>query len=288
MKNSTQYDLRSLQHERHMLDLYRAGSARDSALLPPLANACWRASAFEWRLSEDSDVIRGLWREGARALADGFVRRRMRVQQSPEELLLALHLALASRSFDLVGRLTHITTETSGLERAKRVRSRLLLLEAYLAITREIFENRSESRETIQRLIDEAVAELDREVRREQFVSTREVAWRIDEHEHICALLRIVASLLSEGEPTAEKQSPKIDLTLESSFASLMDRAMKGVEQFVDGEGNHRPKFYFWLPGIALTVLAEAAGLSLEWLREKHGEKSGAYARLPLKLVLNN
>src|SRR5262245_36597019 len=109
MKVTTQYDVRSLQHERRMLDLYRAASVRDTALLQPLANACWRLSAFEWRLSEDSDLIRTLWREGARALADGFIRKRLRVQQAPDQLLLALHLAFASRSFDLVGRLIHLT-----------------------------------------------------------------------------------------------------------------------------------------------------------------------------------
>jgi len=89
--NATDYDARSWQHERRMLDLYRKGAASDAGLLQPLANACWRAAAFEWRLHEDAAAVRTLWGEGARALAEGFVRKRAGFEQSAEQLILGLH-----------------------------------------------------------------------------------------------------------------------------------------------------------------------------------------------------
>src|SRR5215510_5677862 len=268
----SQYDFRSLQHERRMLDVYRSRVTRESVVLQPLANACWRASAFEWQLYRDSDVIRRLWEERSRALADGFVRKRIRPEQLPEQLILAMHLALASRSFELVRRLTHLTLN---YQRTKPGRSRLFLTDAYIAIARTLFEERRESIETIQRLLDEARSELDRELKTSQFVSSREALWKADEHDLTCSLLKLVASLLSTG----------IDLSIESKFASLMDSALRQVDQFVEGETNHRPKFYFWLPGITLTVLAEKAGLSLDWLEARHSEKDPLYTRLPLKLI---
>jgi hypothetical protein len=256
-----------------MLDVYRSRSTREPGFLQPLANACWRASAFEWQLYEDSAAIRGLWEEGARALAEGFVRKRIRPEQAPEQLLLAMHLALASRSFELVRRLTQLTLHH---QRTKPGRSRLFLIEAHLAIARAVFEEGSESPETIERLLDEARAELDTHVQPSQFVSNREAFWKADEHVFVCSLLKLVASLLASGE---------IDLSIESRFASTMDTALERVSQFVEGETNHRPKFYFWLPGVALTILAEVAGLSLEWLHERHREKIPHYTRLPLKLI---
>jgi hypothetical protein len=50
-------------------------------------------------------------------------------------------------------------------------------------------------------------------------------------------------------------------------------------------EINHRPKLSVWLPGVALTILAESAGLSSEWLQVRHEDSQKGYARLPLELV---
>src|SRR4030095_13829723 len=103
-----EYDLRSLQHEQRMLALYRRQSASDGGLLQPLANACWRAAAFDWRLHEDSGSIRRLCEEAARALTEGFVRKRAGFERGPSELLLAIHLSITARSFDLVRSLMHM------------------------------------------------------------------------------------------------------------------------------------------------------------------------------------
>src|SRR5918997_2156573 len=95
------YDLRSLQHERRMITAYRRRAADgDSSFLQPLANACWRASMFEWALYREADVVRRLWAEAARTLADGFARRRPGFDPSPDQLILALHFAIAARERD--------------------------------------------------------------------------------------------------------------------------------------------------------------------------------------------
>ncbi|MGH9880003.1 MAG: hypothetical protein ACRD6N_01105 [Pyrinomonadaceae bacterium] len=70
-----------------------------------------------------------------------------------------------------------------------------------------------------------------------------------------------------------------------TEFASLMDNALSSLERFIEAEVNHRPKSYFWLPGIALTILGESAGLPLDWLHARHQDNHKGYARLPLKLV---
>src|SRR5260370_22998608 len=100
MITPSDYDLRSLKHERKMIELYRKSVETDAGLLQPLANACWRAAAFEWRLNEDAATIRRLLTEAAAALADGFVRRRAGFERTSEQLLLALHLSIGARAFD--------------------------------------------------------------------------------------------------------------------------------------------------------------------------------------------
>ena len=116
----SQYDLRSLQHERRMLDVYRSRSTRE----PGFCNH-WqmRVARFglEWQLYEDSAAIRSLWERRARSLAEGFVRKRIRPDQAPEQLLLAMHLAMASRSFELVRRLTQLTLNRNGPNRVDLV-----------------------------------------------------------------------------------------------------------------------------------------------------------------------
>src|SRR5215208_6036702 len=75
--NAGAYDMRSLSHERRMLSVYRSKVADgDASNAQSLANACWRASMFEWALYREEDTVRRLWAEGARTLADGLARAR--------------------------------------------------------------------------------------------------------------------------------------------------------------------------------------------------------------------
>ena len=84
----------------------------------------------------------------------------------------------------------------------------------------------------------------------------------------LCSLLKLIASLLASGE---------IDLSIESRFASTMDSALERVGQFVEGETNHRRSSISG-SGIALTILAEAAGLSLDGYIETPGENPTVHA----------
>jgi hypothetical protein len=270
-----------------MLELYRKGSATDGGLLQPLANAGWRAAAFEWRLHEDADSIRALWAETARALTEGFVRKRAGFEQTAEQLLLAVHFSIAARNFDLVGSLTHLIPAMSLSSRAHRLaRSPLLLLEGYVSIVRAIVERKREHAATAECLLEEARAESESDWWRQQFPSGREATWKLNEHEATRGLLRVVAGLVSQQNLQWEHDqlsAAELDQPEWAQFTDLMDGVLLRLEQFMETELNHRPKLYFWLPGIALSVLAENAGLRLDWLRARQQQKG--YDRLPFKLV---
>jgi hypothetical protein len=284
---TSEYDLRSLQHEQRMLDLYRRGSVSDGGLLQPLANACWRAAAFDWRVNEDTGSIRRLWEEAARALAEGFLRKRAGFERSPNELLLAVHLSLACRALDVVRSIMHTIPAVPSNSR-RIARSPLLLLDGYLSIVRAIVERKKEHARTAQSFLEEARAELDHGWWKQQFPSAHEVSWKIDEHESTRGLLSVIARLILKQTSDWEKNQdsePDLDMSICMEFVSLMDDALLNLDRFVESEINHRPKLYFWLPGIALSILAERAGLSLEWLQVRQEDSQKGYARLPLKLV---
>ena len=273
--NTLEYDQRSLQHEQRMLNLYRQRSGNDGGLLQPLANACWRASAFDWRIKADSQSTRRLWEEAARALAEGFVRKRAGFECSHADLLLALHLSIASRNFELVSNLMHTVPAVTSSARGRRIApSPRLLLEGYLLTARAVIERRREHARAAQRLLHEARAEVDHEWWQEQFPLEGEASWRITEHEAMRSLLNIITRLDAE-----------FDMALCMEFVSVMDDVLLALDRFVESEINHRPKLYVWLPGIALSILAERAGLSLEWLQVRHEDKQAGYTRLPLDLV---
>jgi hypothetical protein len=285
MVTPSNYDLRSLQHERRMLELYRAGAATDGGLLQPLANACWRAAAFEWRLNEDAGSIRRLLTEAASAMADGFVRRRAGFDRTSEQLLLALHLSIGARAFDVTKNLMQTAPSVFQNVRASRgSRVPLLILEGYLSIIRAVFEENKEYASAARGPLEEARTECKRDLSRLRFVNRLERSWTVHEQETTCALLRVVgeftAKKISDGSRTGADTGPT-----GAEIASLMDRALLRLEQLVEIEVNHRPKLYFWLPGVALTVLAETAGVSLDWMRTHQEEKKKGYSRLPSKLL---
>ncbi len=289
MNITSEYDLRSLQHEQRMLDLYRRRSASDGGLLEPLANACWRAAAFDWRLHEEPSSIRRLWDEAARALYEGFARKRAGFERSPEELLLAVHFSIATRAFDLVGSLMHMIPAVPSSNRNRRIaRSTLLLLDGYLSIARAIVERKKEHARAAQGLLEEARTGADYDWWKQQFPSSREVEWKINEHEATRGLLSVVARLVVKQTSRWENNQdngPDFDMPICMEFVSLMDDALLSLDRFVESEMNHRPKLYFWLPGIALSILAESAGLPLEWLQIREEDHQKGYSRLPLKLV---
>lgn len=268
-----------------MLNLYRQGSNSDGGLLQPLANACWRASAFDWRIKADTSAIRRLWEEAARALAEGFVRKRAGFECNYADLLLAVHLSIGAQNFDLTSSLIHTVP---GVRTRRIPRSSRLLLEGYLLTVRAVLERRKEHARAAQSLLPDARAEADHEWWREQFPSESELTWRITEHEAIQNLLSVIARLVlnqpSRWESDRNSEAD-LDMSICMEFVSLMDDVLVALDRFIESEINHRPKLYLWLPGIALSILAERAGLSLEWLQVRHEDNQVGYSRLPLTLV---
>ncbi|HEX2270256.1 MAG TPA: hypothetical protein VHH35_12000, partial [Pyrinomonadaceae bacterium] len=130
--------------------------------------------------------------------------------------------------------------------------------------------------------------EADHEWWQQQSPSESEVSWKITEHEAIRNLLTVITHLVQrqsshwENDKTSEAD---LDLSICMEFMTVMDKVLFELDRFIESEINHRPKLYFWLPGIALSILAERAGLSLEWLQVRHEENHAGYNRLPLNLV---
>jgi hypothetical protein len=282
------YDLRSLQHERRMLDLYSRTASNDGGLLQPLANACWRASAFEWRLHEDVGTIRRLWEQAARSLAEGFVRKRAGFSRSQEQLVLALHFAVAARSLELAASLAHAASAMPSSSRAPRqARGALLLLEGYVLIIRAVVERKRDHALLAQRLLEEARSTSAEQSWVERFPAAGEATWRRTEYEVSCALLTLIGQLIAKRSTQGNKGGS--DFHLENSiileFVSHLDRALLNLEQFLEMEINHRPKLYVWLPGIALSVLADIAGLPMDWLDVRSEDHAEGYTRLPIKLI---
>ena len=293
------YDLRSLHHERRMLAAYRQATAKgDSSLLQPLANACWRASAFEWALYKEAETVRRLWAEAARALAQGFARGRAGFDPSPDQLVLGLHFAIASRERDAFTSLAlaapnlrdgALRRETSAFRGS---RAHFHLAEGYAVVARALVErNQSPARAAVESL-EGARGESDQSWWERQFPDPLDAAWRASEHEALCALLSAVARRVADAPPPPspghdEDVSSDEEERLAATFASTVDETLRQLGRFVECDINHHPKLYIWLPGVALCALAASAALPTRWLAERIEAKAEGYERLPLDLLRN-
>lgn len=290
---SSDYDLRSLQHERRMLAEYRRGAAHDGALLQPLANACWRAASFEWRLYANAETVRQLWGESARALAQGFTRRRPGFDPSPDQLILAFHFSIAARERDAFTSLALANPDTRGraLREARAFRgsrAHFHLAEGYAQVARALVERQAAAARSAAESLETALAESDHGWWHRQFPTALDAAWRISEHEAICVLLGAIARRLISSFAGETEDSPvQPDEEAAAEFARVVDETLLRLEQFIEYDPNHHPKLYLWLPGLALCALAASAGLPVDWLHERHEENAGGCARLPLALLRN-
>jgi hypothetical protein len=292
-RSSSDYDDRSLRHERRMLAEYRRGVSNDGALLQPLANACWRAAAFEWQLYADVETVRRLWGESARSLAQGFTRRRPGFDPSPDQFVLALHFSIAAREREAFTSLALTNPDARGraLREARAFRgsrAHFHLAEGYAQVARALVERQAEAARAAAVSLDAARAENDHGWWHRQFPTALDAAWRISEHEALCVLLgaiarRLAASFSAEAEDPAEQS----DEAAAAEFARVVDETLLRLEQFVEHDPNHHPKLYLWLPGLALCALAASAGLPVSWLHERHEANAEGYARLPLALLRN-
>jgi hypothetical protein len=282
------YDLRSLNHERRMLAVYRRQSAHDPAALQPLANACWRAASFEWALYRDAETVRRLWGEAAGALARGFARRQPGFDPSPDQLILALHFAIAARERDAFTTLalTAPNLRDGALREARAFRSsraHFHLAEGYALVARALVEQKPHPARGAVAALEAARAEADRGWWERQFPDPLDAAWRASEHEAVCALLAAVAGRAA-GAP-AETAPDEANASAAEEFARTTDETLARLEHFLAHDPNHHPKLYAWLPGLSLCALAGSAGFPLDWLDERHEAGAEGYARLPPELL---
>lgn len=284
------YDLRSLNHERRMLAVYRRQSAQDPAALQPLANACWRSACFEWALYGEAETARRLWGEAAGALARGFARRQPGFDPSPDQLILALHLAIAAREREAFTTLalTAPNLRDGALHEARAFRSsraHFHLAEGYALVARALVEQKPNPARAAVASLEAARAESDRGWWERQFPDPLDAAWRVSEHEAICALLSAVARRVADERADAAARA-EADEAAADEFAQTVDETLARLEHFVARDPNHHPKLYAWLPGLALCALAASAAFPTGWLAERHERGAEGYARLPPELLL--
>lgn len=290
--NAGAYDLRSLNHERRMLSVYRSKVADgDASHAQPLANACWRASMFEWALYREADVVRQLWAEAALTLADGFAHRRHGFDPSPDQLVLALHFAVASRereAFTQVALAAPASREGAlrGARAFRTSRAHFHLAEGYALVARALVERQPAPARAAVQSLEAARAENDRGWWERQFPDPLDAAWRASEHESVCALLGAVARrLVRQGDDGAPHPEDEDDLA--AGFARTVDETLVRLKRFVETDANHHPKLYVWLPGLAVCALAASAALPVGWLTERYESKADGYERLPFELLNN-
>lgn len=285
------YDSRSLQHERRMLLAYRKEASTDAALLQPLANALWRAACFEWALYGEVETVRRYWSESARVLTEGFARRRGGFDPNPDQLILALHFAIAAREGEAFTQLALIAPNLrAGTLREARAfsnsRSHFHLAEGYIAVARSLVERKPELSQRAAESLDAAREECDRGWWERQFPDALDAAWRTSEHLAVCALLSAIADkIAAHGDIVIEEAESSKRAAAE--FAAAIDETLQRLDKFIESDTNHHPKLRLWLPGLALCALAASAGLPMDWLRERHEAKADGYARLPPELLRN-
>jgi hypothetical protein len=273
-----------------MLAEYRRREAGDATLLQPLANACRRAAAFEWQLFTEADTVRRLWGESARALAQGFTRRRAGFDPSPDQFTLALHLAIAAREGDAFTSLALAAPNLrAGVLREARAfhdsRAHFHLAEGYALVARALVERESETALQAVEILDAAREESDFGWWSRHFPNALEAAWRMSEHETVCVLLGAVARRIIENLPEAGDVQTEQSEELAERFARVTDETLLRLDKFVERDRNHHPKLYVWLPGLALCALAASAGLPMHWLEERHASHFNGYERLPSALL---
>jgi hypothetical protein len=283
------YDLRSLNHERRMLGVYRRQSAHDAGVLQPLANSCWRAASFEWALYGDAETVRRLWGEAAGALARGFARQQPGFDPSPDQLVLALHFAIAARereAFSTVALSAPNLREGAlrGAQAFRSSRAHFHLAEGYALVARALVEQKPHPARAAVAALDAARAESDRGWWERQFPDPLDAAWRVSEHEAVCALLSAVARRVA-GEPADDASPEEAEEAAAEEFARTVDETLARLEHFLAHDPNHHPKLYAWLPGVALCALAASAGFPTGWLAARHERDSEGYARLPPELL---
>ncbi|HEX7314737.1 MAG TPA: hypothetical protein VF297_12500 [Pyrinomonadaceae bacterium] len=273
-----------------MLETYRrAVSLGDASMLQPLANSCWRAGAFEWALYQDAATVRRLWGEAARALTEGFTRRRPGFDPSPDQFVLALHFAIAAREREaFVALAMSAPNLRDGVLREARAfvgsRAHFHLAEGFALVARALVQRQGEPARAAVASLDAAREESDSGWWGRQFPDPLDAAWRTSEHEAVCLLLRAVAGRLAGDEAHGNEEDARRQA---DTFARTIEETLRRLQHFTRHDINHHPKLYVWLSGLSLCALAASAALPMHWIEERCEAEPDVYARLPLALLSN-
>lgn len=287
---ATNYDERSLTHERRMMEIYRRKISGDATMLQPLANACWRAAAFEWKLNKSERAARTHLKEAAQTLAQGFSKRPAGFDSNPDQLILALNFSIVGREGDAFVSLAMNAPNLRGslFHNTQAFRSSLThfyLAEGYALLSRAIVERRRRLAEAAVKEFRAALESRERDWWERQFPAPLEAAWRMSEHESVCLLLKAIAEKLA-SEKNEDREEAEERLT--EQFSSTIDETLRRLDEFVKIDVGHHPKLYFWLPGVAICILASSAGFNMDWLIERcEKPEAGIYERLPIPFLSN-
>jgi hypothetical protein len=165
-------------------------------------------------------------------------------------------------------------------------RAHFHLAEGYALVARALVEQKPNPARAAVGALEAARAESDRGWWERQFPDPLDAAWRVSEHEAVCALLSAVARRVA-GEPTdsTPEEAEESERAAAEEFACTVDDTLERLEHFVEHDPNHHPKLYVWLPGLSLCALAASAGFPADWLAERHEREAEGYARLPPELL---
>ncbi|HVF43075.1 MAG TPA: hypothetical protein VM936_08695, partial [Pyrinomonadaceae bacterium] len=242
-------------------------------------------------LYRDAEAVRRLWAEAARTLAQGFALRRAGFDPNPDQMTVALRLAVAAREREAFTQLSMSAPNLRdgvlhGARAFRASRAHFHLAEGYALVARSLAERKPEPARAAAEWLDAARHESDRGWWERQFPDPLDAAWRASEHESVCALLGAVARrLVNRGDGDAAR--PEGEDGLASDFARTADETLLRLRRFVGTDANHHPKLYVWLPGLAVCALAASAALPVGWLSERYESKADGYERLPFELLNN-
>ena len=218
------------------------------------------------------------------------MKRRQGFDPSPDQLILALHFAVASRereAFTQVALAAPASREGAlrGARAFRTSRAHFHLAEGYALVARSLVERQANAARAAVQSLEAARAENDRGWWERQFPDPLDAAWRASEHESVCALLGAVARrLATQGDDAARAEDED---ELAAYFARTVDETLLRLKRFVETDANHHPKLYVWLPGLAVCALAASASLPVGWLAERYESKADGYERLPFELLNN-
>lgn len=286
MNVATSYDERSLTHERRMMEIYRRKISSDAAMMQPLANACWRAAAFEWHLNKNERAARTMLREAAQTLAQGFSKRPSGFDSNPDQLICAINFAIVGREKDAFVSLAMNAPNLRGslfhnAQGFRSSQSHFFLAEGYALLSRSIAERRRRHAESAVQEFRAAIESIERGWWERQFPAPLEAAWRMSEHESVCLLLKAIAEKISDE----QNEDDEIEEELTTKISSTFDEALRRLDQFVTIDTDHHPKLYFWLSGLAVCTLAASAGFDMTWLIERYEKSETGYDRLPIEFL---